>query len=156
VDRNGAAAARRDAARSAGHGDVVLSSPWLDILCSSRRRAISLEYTPATPLYSPTPAVPPEFLLRGTIAARRGAPPFYMIAGESSSMASPAVDGFTEPKLAPPSPPLAPWFPSRPTAAVAANSCLGLRRIVKTGHAPAEMSSGGEARRPPPQSEREA
>ncbi|CAO2171903.1 unnamed protein product [Urochloa humidicola] len=43
----------------------------------------SPEYTPA----SPTPAVEPrlpEHLLRGTIAARRGAPPLYIDIGESS------------------------------------------------------------------------
>jgi hypothetical protein len=141
--------ARRDDCPSSTEHGFTKASP---------HRAISPGYTPATPLYSPTPAAPPEFLLRGTIAARRGALPFYMAAGGSSSMAVPAVDGIAEPEpgLAPPSPPPAPWFPGLPTAAVAANAHPGLPRIIKTGHIPAEMSAGGEARRPPPTGEGEA
>ncbi|PVH37745.1 hypothetical protein PAHAL_5G075000 [Panicum hallii] len=112
----------------------------------------SPDYTPTTPLYTPTPAEPPEFLLRGTIATRRGAPPFYIAAGSSISMAAAAPPGFAEPEpqLVPPSPPPGPWFPGRPTTVVAANARPGLRRIIKTGHVPAEMSADGEARRPPP------
>lgn len=112
------------------------------------RRAISPspspDYSPATPLHTLTPADPPEFLLRGTIPARRGAPPFYMEPGGSSS-----------PVLIPPSPPLDPPFPGRPTAAAAANARPGLRRIIKNGHVPAKTSGGGKASRPPPSGEGE-
>ncbi|PUZ53759.1 hypothetical protein GQ55_5G076300 [Panicum hallii var. hallii] len=145
-------------------------------LCRTISPSPSPDYTPTTPLYTPTPAEPPEFLLRGTIATRRGAPPFYIAAGSSISMAAAAPPGFAEPEpqLVPPSPPPAPWFPEiekgpihpplgpsilspgRPTTAVVANARPGLRRIIKTGHVPAEMSADGEARRPPPPGEGEA
>uniref|UniRef100_J3LW30 Uncharacterized protein n=1 Tax=Oryza brachyantha TaxID=4533 RepID=J3LW30_ORYBR len=75
----------------------------------------SPDYSPSTPPHSPTPVNPPEFLLRGTIAACRGAPPFYMAAGGSNSSV-----------LAPPSPP------------------PRIGRIIKTGHVPAKMSDGGK------------
>ncbi|EEE51198.1 hypothetical protein OsJ_32007 [Oryza sativa Japonica Group] len=64
----------------------------------------SPEYSPATPLYTPTPTEPPLFLLSGTIVMCRGAPPFYMAVGGSNGSV-----------LSPPSPPPAPSFPSRPT-----------------------------------------
>ncbi|CAN6300559.1 unnamed protein product [Urochloa humidicola] len=63
----------------------------------------SPQYTPA----SPTPAVEPrmpEPLLRGTIAARRGAPPFYIDVGGSSS----SDDVVMSPLPAPEIPPLPP------------------------------------------------
>ncbi|PVH65968.1 hypothetical protein PAHAL_1G113100 [Panicum hallii] len=82
------------------------------------------DYTPVMSLYTPTPDELPEFLLKGTIAARHGAPPFYMAAGSSSSMAA---------------------------TAAAANAHPDLRRIIKTEHVLAKMSAGGEARRPHPQ-----
>nr|CAB3495254.1 unnamed protein product [Digitaria exilis] len=147
----------------------------------SPRRSPSPDYTPETPPASPLMApatapveAPPEFLLRGTIAARRGAPPSYMSAGGSSSVAVVAAPpgfeapppaphaavaappGFEEPSLAPPPPPPAPWFPGRPTAAAAANTRPGLRRFIKTGHIPTEMSGSLEARRCPPSGEGEA
>ncbi|PUZ53227.1 hypothetical protein GQ55_5G036500 [Panicum hallii var. hallii] len=141
--------ARRDAGPSSTEHGFTMASP---------RCAISPDYTLATPLYSPTPAKPLEFLLRGTIAARRSTLPLYMAAGSSSSMAAAVLPGFAEPKpeLAPPSPPTAPWFPGRPTAATTANTRPGLCHIIKTGHVSAEMSTGGEACRPPPSGEGEA
>ncbi|CAO2167036.1 unnamed protein product [Urochloa humidicola] len=113
----------------------------------------SPEYTPA----SPTPAVEPrlpEHLLKGTTAARRGAPPLYIDIGESSGddvLLSPLPA--PEAELAPPPPPpRAAWFPGRPTAAAAANRRPGLRRprFIPTG------PSAGEARRPLPSGEGEA
>ncbi|RLM80212.1 hypothetical protein C2845_PM12G09060 [Panicum miliaceum] len=139
--------------------DTGSSSTKHGFAMASPRRAISPspspDYMPATSLYTPTPAEPPEFLLRGTIATRRGTPPFYMATGSSNSMAAAAPPGFAEPEpvLAPPSPPPAPWFSGRPTAAAVANARPGLRCIIKTGHVPSEMSAGGEARRPPPSGE---
>ncbi|KAG2622262.1 hypothetical protein PVAP13_3NG273425 [Panicum virgatum] len=105
----------------------------------------SPEYTPAMPPNSPTPAAPPEFLLRGMFAARRGAPRFSMIAGSSNNNA---------PATPPPPPPPAPSTAGRPTATAAANARPG--HIIKTGHVPAETSGGGAARRPPPSGEGEA
>ncbi|EAZ01008.1 hypothetical protein OsI_23042 [Oryza sativa Indica Group] len=78
--------------------------------------------TPETPLHTLTPANPPEFLLRGTLAACRRAPPFYMAAGGSGESSAP------------------PPAPSLPNP----------RRIIKTGHAPAKTSGGGKPSHPPP------
>nr|BAD26058.1 PPR-repeat protein-like [Oryza sativa Japonica Group]BAD26114.1 PPR-repeat protein-like [Oryza sativa Japonica Group] len=73
------------------------------------------ETPPHTPLHTPTPANPPEFLFRGTLAARRGAPPFYMAAGGSGESSTP---------------PPAPSFPDP-------------RRIIKTGHGGGGGGVGG-------------
>ncbi|CAN6348089.1 unnamed protein product [Urochloa humidicola] len=152
----------------------------------------SPQYTPV----SPTPAVEPrmpEPLLKGTIAARRGAPPLYIDIGESSSgddvvmsplpapeippltpqqaaalaalenAAIPPAPATAEPTsvhvqlVAPPLPPAA-RFPSRPSAAAAANRRPGLHRphFIQTGHIPVGPSTGGKARLPSPQGEGEA
>ena len=103
----------------------------------------------AMPPNSPISATPPDFLFRGTISARRRAPPFYMAAGSSSSMALVTLPGFTELELAhPPPPPLTYWTPGRPTATTVANARPGLR-CIKTGHFLTEMSGNGVARRLP-------
>ncbi|KAG2550995.1 hypothetical protein PVAP13_9KG366101 [Panicum virgatum] len=118
----------------------------------------SPEYTSATPPNSQTLVTPPELLLRGMIAARRGAP-FSMIAGSSSSIV-PATPSPPPPPAATehtgPTPTGTTMATARtgscPTAAVAANARPGLRhRIIKTGHDPAETSGSGAARRPHPQ-----
>ncbi|CAN6166961.1 unnamed protein product [Urochloa humidicola] len=78
----------------------VLESPEHSPVASP---VYSPQYTPA----SPTPAVEPrmpEHLLRGTIAARRGAPPLYIDIGGSSS----GDDGVMSPLPAPEIPPLPP------------------------------------------------
>ncbi|CAN6371865.1 unnamed protein product [Urochloa humidicola] len=123
---------------------------------------------PATPPNSPVPPntptpveAPSEFLIQGTIAARRGAPPFYLSAGGSSSTSVAAPPGFAhpEPAFAPPSPTptRAAGLYGRTTAAAAANARPGLkRRIIPTGHVPAETRAGAKARRPPPSGEGEA
>jgi hypothetical protein len=91
--------------------DEDSSSEELD----SPRREPSPGYTPATPPRTSSaapPVAPPEFLLRGIIAAHRGAPPFYLSAGEgSNSTVMAAPPGFAEPELAPPPPPPVPMFP---------------------------------------------
>jgi hypothetical protein len=136
--------------------DEDSSSEELD----SPRREPSPGYTPATPPRTSSaapPVAPPEFLLRGIIAAHRGAPPFYLSAGEgSNSTVMAAPPGFAEPELAPPPPPPMPMFPGRPTATAAANARPGLHRIIKTGHVPAKTSGGGEASHPSPSGEVEA
>ena len=71
----------------------------------------SLEYTPATPPNSPTPDMPPEFLLRGMITAHRGAPHFSMTAGSSSAIA---------PATPPPPPP-----PALSTAGLRSSTACG-------------------------------
>uniref|UniRef100_A0A0E0KMW7 Uncharacterized protein n=1 Tax=Oryza punctata TaxID=4537 RepID=A0A0E0KMW7_ORYPU len=135
--------------RDARRGDVVTSYYPHHGWTNHVRRAIapspSLDYSPVIPLHTPTPADPPEFLLRGTIAARCGAPPFYMaVSGSSSSV------------LALPYPPPAPLFPNRPTTAAAANACPSLHNIIKTEHVPAKTRGSGKASRPPPSGERVA
>ncbi|CAN6271912.1 unnamed protein product [Urochloa humidicola] len=78
----------------------VLELPEYSPVASPR---YSPEYTPA----SPTPPVElrmPESLLRGTIAARRGAPPLYIDVGGSSS----SDDVVMSPLPAPEIPPLPP------------------------------------------------
>ncbi|GJN27969.1 hypothetical protein PR202_gb16039 [Eleusine coracana subsp. coracana] len=106
-----------------GEHTFVMASPRHAILPSP-------EYTPATPLYTPTPVEPLEFLLRGTIAARRGAPLFCMSTGGGySSMTTTAPLVFNEHELAPPPPP--------PSTTVAANRHPGMRRnMIPTGHIP--------------------
>ncbi|CAN6356362.1 unnamed protein product [Urochloa humidicola] len=117
----------------------------------------SPQYTPA----SPTPAVEPrmpEHLLRGTIAARRGAPPLYIDIGGSSSGDDVVMSPLPAPEILPlpllqaaalaamehaqppqpptavetelvsPPPPPAAWLPGRPTVAAAANRRPGLQR----------------------------
>ncbi|CAN6194635.1 unnamed protein product [Urochloa humidicola] len=167
----------------------VLESPEYSPVASP---VYSPQYTPA----SPTPAVEPrmlEPLLRGTIAARRGAPPLYIDIGESSSgddvvmlplpapeippltpqqaaalaalenAAIPPAPAMAEPasvhmQLVAPPPPPAARFPSRPSAAAAANRRSGLHRphFIQTGHIPVGPSTGGEARLPSPQGEGKA
>ncbi|KAG2651278.1 hypothetical protein PVAP13_1NG276719 [Panicum virgatum] len=68
-------------------------------------RTQSPTYSSETPPYTPTPLEPPGFELPRTMAARRGALPFYNN-GVSSSMAAQVV--FDEPTLSPPPQPLAP------------------------------------------------
>ncbi|KAG2582785.1 hypothetical protein PVAP13_6KG172206 [Panicum virgatum] len=128
---------------------------WSTYACRDASRS-SPEYTLATPPNSPISATPPDFLFRGTISARRRAPPFYMAAGSSSSMALVTLPGFTEPELAyPPPPPLASWTPGRPTATAVANARPSLCCIIKTGHFLTEMSGNGVARRLPSSGEGE-
>ncbi|CAN6288792.1 unnamed protein product [Urochloa humidicola] len=133
--------------------------PIIDVSSSSSSPARSSSsahspvYTPATP-----PATRQAETQFRTMAARRGAPPFYHSTGEGSNspaMAAPPGFDSIEPALAaPPPPPAAPWFLGCPTAAAAANARPGLRNFISTGHVPTE--SGDEARRPPPSGEGEA
>lgn len=95
---------------------------WTQHLRRAISRSPSPDYSLETPLHTLTPANPPEFLLKGTLAACRGAPPFYMAAGGSGENSAP-----------PPAPP----FPDP-------------RRVIKTGHVPAKTSGGGKPSRPPP------
>ncbi|CAO2194363.1 unnamed protein product [Urochloa humidicola] len=79
----------------------VLESPEYSPVTSP---VYSPQYTPA----SPTPAVEPrmpEHLLRGTIAARRGAPPLYVDIGGSSSGDDVVMSPLPAPEI-PPLPPL--------------------------------------------------
>ena len=73
---------------------------------------------------------------RRTIAAHCEAPPFYMAASSTSSMAVAAPIVFVEPEILLPSPPWAPWLHGRPTAAAAVNARPGLRCIIKTKACP--------------------
>ena len=94
----------------------------------------SPEYTPATPPNSPTSATPPEFLLRGIMAARCGAPHFSMTAGSSSSMA---------PTTPPPPPPPASSIAGHPTTAAAAYVTRILVRVsdtIRIGYADTHFS----------------
>ena len=68
-------------------------------------RTPSPTYSSETPPYTPTPLELPGFELPRTMAARRGALPFYNN-GVSSSMAAQVV--FDEPTLSPPPQPPAP------------------------------------------------
>ena len=74
----------------------------------------SSESTPATLPTFPTPAPPPELLLRGTIAARRDAPFFSMMTRSSSSRLPPAT--------LPPLPQPANLTAGRPTATAVATT----------------------------------
>ncbi|CAN6358302.1 unnamed protein product [Urochloa humidicola] len=78
----------------------VLESPEYSPVASP---VYSPQYTPA----SPTPAVEPSMpnhLLRGTIAARRGAPPLYINVGDSSSDDEVVMSPLPAPEI-PPLPP---------------------------------------------------
>lgn len=138
-----------------GHG-IGSSSEEHTFSMASPRRAISLEYRPASPEYTPTPMTPPEFLLRGTIAARNGAPPFHMrTGGGSSSIAAMAPPSFDEPALAPPPTPSTMLPYRRATMTTVANHRPRLcRNMIPTGHVSA--LAGGSGHHPSPSGEGKA
>ncbi|CAO1941543.1 unnamed protein product [Urochloa humidicola] len=75
----------------------VLESPEHSPVTSPR---YSPEYTPASPTPSVEPRAP-EHLLRGTIAARRGAPPLYIDIGGSSSDGDVVMSPLPAPEISP-------------------------------------------------------
>ena len=115
----------------------------------------SSESTPATLPTFPTPAPPPELLLRGTIAARRDAPFFSMTTGSSSSRLPPAtLLPLPQPANLTAGRPTATAVATTPTvttptaaAAAATNTRPAYHhRIIPTGNRPAKTSAAATTR----------